>query len=105
MACTIPGGLLVAIDGIDGSGKTTQAKMIAKLCAEHGFECVVSKEPTTGEYGMQIRNSATRGRMSVEDEVEILRKDRQEHVENVIAPALRAGTTSGKDADYIMENT
>ena len=89
MTCPIPGGFLVAIEGIDGSGKTTQAELLAKFCSENRLAHVVSKEPTKGEYGMQIRNSATRGRMSVEDEVEILRKDRVEHVNNVIAPALR----------------
>jgi thymidylate kinase len=37
-----------------------------------------------------IGDSALRGRMAVEEEIEILRKDRQEHVGNMIAPALRA---------------
>jgi dTMP kinase len=88
MTCPIPGGFLVAIEGIDGSGKTTQAELLAKFCSENRLAHVVSKEPTKGKYGIQIRDSATRGRMSVEDEVEILLKDRAEHVENVIAPAL-----------------
>ena len=88
MTCAIPGGFLVAIEGIDGSGKTTQVEMLAKFCSENRLAHVVSKEPTNGKYGMQIRNSAIRGRMSVQDEVDILRKDRREHVENVIAPAL-----------------
>src|SRR5438132_13539101 len=87
MTCPIPGGFLVAIEGIDGSGKTTQAELLAKFCSENRLAHVVSKEPTKGEYGMQIRNSATRGRMYDEDEVEILRKERVEHVNNVIHPA------------------
>ena len=90
MACPIPGGFLVAVEGIDGSGKTTQVELLAKFCSENRLAHVVSKEPTKGIYGMQIRNSAIHGRMSVQDEVDILRKDRQEHVENIIAPALRA---------------
>lgn len=88
MTCAIPGGFLVAIEGIDGSGKTTQVEMLAKSCSDNRWAYLVSKEPTNGKYGMQIRNSAFRGRMSVQDEVDILRKDRAEHVENVIAPAL-----------------
>ena len=90
MACPIPGGFLVAVEGIDGSGKTTQIELLAKFCSENRLAHVVSKEPTKGIYGMQIRNSALHGRMSVQDEVDILRKDRQEHVDNVIAPALLA---------------
>jgi dTMP kinase len=89
MTRPIPGGFLVAIEGIDGSGKTTQAELLAKFCTENRLAHVVSKEPTKGKYGTQIRASATRGRMSIEDEVEILLKDRAEHVENVIAPALQ----------------
>jgi dTMP kinase len=89
MTCPIPGGFLVAIEGIDGSGKTTQAQLLAKFCSENRLSFVISKEPTKGRYGRQIRDSAIRGRMSVEDEVDALLKDRAEHVENVIAPALK----------------
>ena len=88
MTCPIPGGFLVAIEGIDGSGKTTQAELLAKFCSENRLAHLVSKEPTRGKYGMQIRDSATRGRMSIEEEIQILLKDRAEHVKNVIAPAL-----------------
>lgn len=91
MTSPIPGGFLVAIEGIDGSGKTTQVELLAKFCSENRLAHVVSKEPTKGKYGMQIRESATHGRMSVEEELEILRKDRAEHVENIIAPALVEG--------------
>src|SRR5262245_23410116 len=90
MACPIPGGFLVVLEGIDGSGKSKQIELLAKFCSENRLAHVVSKEPTNGEYGMQIRNSATHGRFSVQEEVEILRKDREDHVKNVIAPALRA---------------
>ena len=89
MTCPIPGGFLVAIEGIDGSGKTTQAQLLAKFCEENRLAHVVSKEPTKGIYGRLIRDSALRGRMSVDEEIEALDKDRREHVENLIAPALR----------------
>ncbi len=89
MTCPIPGGFLVAIEGIDGSGKTTQAQLLAKFCEENRLSYVVSKEPTKGKYGCQIRDSAVRGRLSVADEIDILDKDRREHVEAVINPALR----------------
>src|SRR5690348_224269 len=90
MRCPIPGGFLVAIDGIDGSGKTTQAQLLAKFCKENRLAHVVSKEPTKGKYGSKIRDSAIRGRLSVSEEIEILDNDRREHVKTVIAPALKA---------------
>jgi dTMP kinase len=88
MTCPIPRGLLVAIEGIDGSGKTTQAELLARFCQKNNLSHVLSKEPTRGQFGQMIRDSARRGRMSIYDEIDILLKDRQEHVQNVIAPAL-----------------
>ena len=89
MTCPIPGGFLVAVEGIDGSGKTTQAQLLAQFCEVNRLAHVVSKEPTRGKYGSKIRDSAIRGRLSVAEEIEILEKDRREHVEKVINPALR----------------
>ena len=88
MAGPIPHGFLFAVEGIDGSGKTTQAQRLARYCQEKGLECILSKEPTKGKYGQLIRNSAVGGRLSTEEEIDILLKDRREHVEQVIRPAL-----------------
>ena len=88
MTAPIPHGFLFAVEGIDGSGKTTQAQRLARYCQEKGLSYILSKEPTSGKYGQLIRNSASRGRLSVEEEIEILLKDRREHVEQVIQPAL-----------------
>jgi dTMP kinase len=88
MTCPIPGGFLVAIEGIDGAGKTTVANLLAEFCTENRLSHIVSKEPTKGEFGKQIRDSAIRGRLTIEEEVELLLKDRKEHVENIIQPAL-----------------
>lgn len=88
--CPIPGGFLVAIEGIDGCGKTTQIELLGRFCSENHLAHIISKEPTAGKYGMLIRKSADQGRLSVQEEIDLLRKDRQEHVENVIAPALHA---------------
>jgi dTMP kinase len=84
----IPRGFLVAVEGIDGSGKTTQAKRLARCCDEKRLTYILSKEPTSGRFGQQIRNSASRGRLSIDEEIEIFLKDRREHVDQVIQPAL-----------------
>jgi dTMP kinase len=118
MTCPIPGGFLVAIEGIDGAGKTTVANLLADFCKENKLSYIVSKEPTKGQFGKQIRDSALRGRMSIDEEVELLRRDRQEHVENIIRPALDAEKivlldryyfstaayqgAHGADADFIL---
>ena len=84
----IPRGFLVAVEGIDGSGKTTQAQRLARYCDEKRLTYVLSKEPTRGKYGQLIRDSASRGRLSAEEELDILLKDRREHVDQIIQPAL-----------------
>src|SRR3954447_9789468 len=88
MGCPIPRGFLVAVEGIDGSGKTTQVERLARYCDEKRLTYILSKEPTSGKYGQLIRNSASSGRLSVEEELDIFLKDRREHVEQVINPAL-----------------
>ncbi|MEI8233173.1 MAG: dTMP kinase [Verrucomicrobiota bacterium] len=88
MKTPIPGGLLVAVEGIDGAGKTTVAGMLAQWCGERGLACVFSKEPTSLTYGQKLRESAKTGRLSIEEELELFRLDRKEHVERSIGPAL-----------------
>lgn len=83
--------ILIAIEGIDGAGKTTQVKMLRKALEKAGVSVVASKEPTSGQWGRIIKESATRGRLSTEEELDLFVKDRTEHVQNLIAPALSEG--------------
>lgn len=84
----IPGGLLIAVEGIDGAGKTSVAALLAQFCGERGVACVISKEPTSLKWGRELRRSASEGRLTLESELELFRKDRQMHVEGTIRPAL-----------------
>ena len=84
-------GLLIAIDGIDGAGKTTQVEFLRKVFSDAGMEVVCSKEPTDGEWGSKLRESAQNGRLSLEDELDLFVKDRRDHVETLITPELEAG--------------
>ncbi|GHH53047.1 dTMP kinase [[Pseudomonas] boreopolis] len=88
---TIPGGLLVAIEGIDGAGKTTLARSLQAGLEAAGVAVTVSKEPTTGPWGMRLRESAAAGRLGPGDEVKFLLRDRQQHVAELIRPALERG--------------
>lgn len=87
----LPGGLLIAVEGIDGAGKTTVARAIADELRASAADVVLSKEPTNGKWGQKLRESALTGRMPPEHEAELLILDRREHVDAVIAPALEAG--------------
>ncbi|MDD5350654.1 MAG: dTMP kinase [Chthoniobacteraceae bacterium] len=88
MKTPIPGGLLVALEGIDGTGKSTVAATLAQWCGERGLACVFSREPTNLSHGRKLRESMSTGRLSLEEELELFRLDRKEHIERSIGPAL-----------------
>lgn len=88
---TIPGGLLIVIEGIDGAGKTTQAALLAQHFGQLGYLTLMSKEPTTRKWGAILRKSAAEGRLTREMEREYFLNDRREHVAEVINPALSEG--------------
>lgn len=84
-------GRLIVFEGIDGTGKSTHIGHLRKYLEEQGLEVVQSFEPTRGQWGRMLRDSAITGRLSVEEEVDLFLKDRREHVETLIAPALARG--------------
>ena len=85
-------GAFIVIEGLDGSGKTTQAKLLtAKLSRSHNV--VYTAEPSRGKIGTFIRNSCLYGgkRLSASAEALLFAADRIEHVENEIKPAIAEG--------------
>jgi len=95
-----PPGILIAIEGIDGAGKTTQAELIASRMEEAGLDVVRSKEPTSGPWGRKLRESASNGRMTATDELAAFIADRKEHVASTIGPALARGAVVIVDRYY-----
>lgn len=83
--------ILLAVEGIDGAGKTTQVRLLARRLQAAGLETIVSKEPTDGYWGRKIRRSAVEGRLPLDEELRTFIYDRTEHLEVVIRPALDAG--------------
>ncbi len=85
-------GLFVVLEGIDGAGKSEQARRLAAWLRERGERVVETREPTNGVWGQRYRAWA-RGDVQAEPE-EVLRffvEDRCEHVARVIGPALEEG--------------
>ena len=93
-------GHLIILEGIDGTGKSTQAKRLGAWFEARGREFVLGREPTDGPWGRKLRESAATGRLSPEDELEYFLKDRRQHVEEVIQPALDAGKVVILDRYY-----
>lgn len=95
-----PNGLFIVLEGIDGTGKSTQARLLADWFRSRGREVVASREPTDGPWGQKIRATAATGRLTPEEELDYFLRDRREHVENLIAPALAAGKVVILDRYY-----
>ncbi|MDX1680354.1 MAG: dTMP kinase [Akkermansiaceae bacterium] len=93
-------GTFIVIEGIDGTGKSTQAKRLGEWYEAQGREVVLSFEPTKGPWGTKLRESMTAGRLNAEEELELFIKDRRQHVEELIQPALDAGKVVILDRYY-----
>ena len=93
-------GIFIVIEGIDGTGKSTQSKRLAEWFRSRGREVALSREPTDGPWGKKLRESATTGRLSAEEELECFLNDRHEHVEMSIKPALAEGKVVILDRYY-----
>jgi dTMP kinase len=87
-------GLLIAFEGGEGSGKTTQARLIAIWLRELGYDVETTHEPGATKIGMRLRalllDTAHAG-MSPHAEALMYAADRAQHVASVIAPALDRG--------------
>lgn len=94
-------GRLIVFEGIDGAGKTTQARRLVAQLHALGVDASYTKEPSDGPHGQRIRATATTGRLPAEEELALFIADRREHVAGVIAPALAAGTTVVVDRYYL----
>jgi len=95
-------GFLLALEGIDGSGKSTAAAGIAAALREEGQDVVATREPTDGPWGRRIREMAASGKaVAPEEELRWFVADRREHVAAVVRPALDAGRTVVTDRYFL----
>lgn len=94
-------GLLIVFEGIDGTGKSTQLRLLAERLHDLGLPVVATREPTDGQYGRKIRALfSNRASVSPAEELALFIADRREHVEQVIAPSLEHGTMVLTDRYY-----
>ena len=86
-------GKFIVFEGLDGSGMSTQAKMAKEFLEERGISVVLGKEPTSDyEPGKEIRKILRREKKVTPKELqELFAKDRKEHLEKSIMPALKDG--------------
>lgn len=94
-------GMLVAFEGIDGTGKSTQLQALANFLKDQGFPVITTYEPTDSKYGRQIRALyRDRDSCSPEEELNLFLEDRRLHVHEFIRPELAAGKIILTDRYY-----
>ncbi len=82
-------GILIVLEGIDGAGKTTQAKILEEKLQQKGYEVVYFQEPSRGKWGCLIKEKAKfPDSLSPQQELELFQKDRRENVEKNLKPTL-----------------
>ena len=95
-------GLLIVFEGIDGTGKSTQVRLLAEALRARGCTVVTTFEPTNGPHGRRIRELfSSRSSLSRTEELALFMADRRQHVAEVIAPALAAGQVVISDRYYL----
>jgi dTMP kinase len=100
----------IVLEGIDGSGTTTQVARLVTELSRRGTRAVATCEPTSGPIGKFIR-SALKGALRSDDGgphalpwssmALLFAADRLDHVESVVVPALREGATVVCDRDVL----
>jgi len=85
-------GAFIVIEGLDGSGKTTQARLLTRALRKN-CEAIFTAEPSRGKIGKFIRNRILYGEKRVQSPVEALlfAADRLDHIQKEVIPAVERG--------------
>jgi dTMP kinase len=88
----IPHGFLIALEGIDGTGKTTLCAALKKKLSET-YNIITTKEPGATELGKQLRHTLLHKEVPVCDKAEFLlfATDRAQHFNQIVLPHLQEG--------------
>lgn len=86
----------ITFEGIDGSGKSTQARLLSIFLKAKGLDVVLTREPGGSPGAEEIRRLLVEGspdRWSAETEILLFTAARRDHLEKTIGPALERGDT------------
>ncbi len=84
-------GFFLTLEGVDGAGKSSHIGHLRELCESLGREVVMTREPGGTPIGESLRTMLLNETMHMETETLLVFAARQEHILEVIKPALAAG--------------
>lgn len=95
----------IAVDGIDGVGKSTQIRTIQELLERRGQRVLTTRDPGSSDVGQRIRELLLESRLTMHRRTEamLFMASRCEMIETVIRPALQAGTSVVSDR-FLLAN-
>lgn len=114
-------GKFIVIEGLDGSGQSTQAELLRDFLIKEGCRVVLTKEPTQDSIAGRKIKKVLDKMIEVEPRLlqELFTEDRKEHLENLIIPALKEekivisdryffstfafGASDGLDLDWLIK--
>lgn len=88
-------GKFIVLEGLDGSGQSSQVALLGEFLSRNGYDVIKTKEPTRdSEAGKRI-NEILEGQIEMDplEFQKLYTQDRKEHLDNIIIPALKQGTT------------
>jgi len=85
-------GKFITLEGMDGAGKSTNIPFIQNLLAQAGHSVVSTREPGGTELGEKLREILLHDAMHVDTETLLMFAARAEHLQQLILPALNAGS-------------
>jgi dTMP kinase len=88
--------MFISLEGIEGSGKTTQIERLAQYLESNGMECLTTRQPGGTDIGKNIRSillDPSNHNLQPMAELLLYLADRAQHIDEIIKPALTAGKT------------
>jgi len=87
-------GRFISLEGIEGTGKSTQAKLLSDYLKAKGFDIVLTEEPGGTQIGLRIRElllSVEHKGMTAVTELLLYNASRSQHIREIILPAISRG--------------
>jgi dTMP kinase len=87
-------GLFISFEGIEGTGKTTQARLLAEYLSDRGLSAVLTEEPGGTSIGLRIREVILRvehTEMHSLTELLLYNADRCQHIHELVLPSINSG--------------